>query len=74
MQRTAEELGRKLLEGVGQEPTRVDASERVVHVRRAITDAEALQLPPGWLEIAAVDMAGTGGHLDELAKRIGGGR
>ena len=63
-------LGQVLLAGpVGDGQLRIDESRRVVHVRRALSESELALLPAGWLEIAACDMAGEGGHLDEMAGR-----
>jgi len=67
--RTATQLGERLLAGVGDgAAARIDRSKRVIHVRRALTSAEVLLLPPGWDKLEAIDRAGTAGFLDSLAK------
>lgn len=67
--RLAEALADRLLGGVGDGVARVDPSQRVIHVRRPLTAAEELLLPPGRAELEAVDGAGTGGFLDSIAER-----
>lgn len=71
--RSAAELGHHLLAGVGDpDAVRVDPGERVVHVRRPLTADEEEQLGrlhPGWHAFRPVDGAGTGGFLEQLAKR-----
>ena len=52
----AQRIATELLEGVGQEPTRIDDGHIVIHVRRSITDAEIAGMDPAWLAIPAVDM------------------
>lgn len=49
-------LALRLLDGVGQQPTREEAKEVAFHARRSLTDAEMARLDPAWLAIEPVDI------------------
>lgn len=49
-----------LLVGSGQLPSSVEQMQLAIHYRRALTDAEYLQLVPSWCAIPAVHEAGHG--------------
>ena len=70
LQDVAVKLGDRLLRDVGIEPTRVDRSQRVVHVRRSLSNAEVAKLPAAWRAIEPVDLGGNSGFLDEIARRL----
>ena len=55
----AQRVAARLLHGVGQEPMKGDFYPFSFQHRRCLTDAEMATLPPGWLEIPAVDEGGT---------------
>lgn len=50
------------LKGVGQPPDRRDRGRAVVHLRRALTDAETARLPDDFMACPAFDLAGGTGE------------
>jgi len=55
--RLALALAHRLLDGVGVSPSREQVKAFAFHVRRALSPSEIARLPPGWLELPAIDGA-----------------
>jgi hypothetical protein len=49
------ELGRKLLQGVGVEPSKEETKSLAFHVRRALAPIEMRRIDPAWLALEPID-------------------
>lgn len=54
--RLAQEIARRLVEGVGEGEIIEHTKGVAFHARRRLTDTELAKLDPAWLAIPAVDM------------------
>lgn len=61
------QVAKELLEGVGENPSKLEQYEVAIHYRKTLTEREIARLSMDWCAIPAIDESGEGILLEEHA-------